>query len=416
MKPVLMDTYLEDINTYEFSEEPLILQSEYFNIKILKAVEELGGKIDLKPILTGSAQSLAYTQFSKYFKSRQTLTVEEKKKFVEHYLAHCGFGKISLRSISNKGGHAEMLSDHYASAWVKYFGKRSTDQPGVGYFICGFLCGVIEAIFDVPPGTFDSKQTKCISKGDDKSRFEAFRGLKRKLNPSPGFGKQQEEDEPLTDTSGINDQKVIGSIVNLEMSGLGSDSCFIEDFDTTWTKHYANYHPLVMIRLLMQAEKKLGKGGIAHIRKIFTEAAEGNAYFTLGKILNSPFWVENVAANLDSDFNSMWHACLDIMTGFGHGKWELAEGSSTEYKVNVINNPETNAFLKLVGNTKAPLGYCTGGFLTGVANYVRQNPKPTAVDQDFVEQMRSSKGDISYKEEQSRMIGSEKDMLMILVH
>lgn len=412
-----MDTYLKDRYIYEFSGEPLVLQSEYFNIKILKAVEALGSKIDLKSVLSSSAQCLAYAQFTKYFNSRRTkMTVDEKKKLVEHYYAHCGFGKISLRSISNKGGHAEMISDHYASAWLKYYGQRKADQPGVGYFTRGFLCGVVEAIFEVPAGTFDSKQTKCIAKGDDKSRFEAFRGLKRKLNPSPGFGKQQEEDESLTDTSGVNDLKIIDSIVNLDLSGLGSDLAFIEDFDSTWTKHYANYHALVMVKLLMQAQKSLGKGGVAHIKKIFTEAAEGNAYFILGKVLNSKFGKEQLAGVLNSDMNSAWHAGLDIMSAFGHGKWELTEGSSTECKVSLINSPETNALLKLVGNTKAPLGYCAGGFLMGLANYVKQKPQPSQVDDSFVEKMRESKGDISYKEEQSRMVGSEKDTLMILVH
>lgn len=412
----ILDTYLEDKSTYQFAKEPLSLQSEYFNVAILKAIEQLGGKIDLKPVLLVSAQILSYAQFSKFFKDKEKMNEDDRKKLVENYFAHCGFGKLSLRSISNKGGHAELISDHYASAWIKYFGERSNNQAGVGYFTCGFLCGVVEAIYGVPSGTFDGKQSQCISKGEGKSRFEIFRGLKRKLNPSPSFGKQQEEDEPLTDTSGINDYKVIESIKNLHLTGLATDHGFIEAFDSTWTKHYANYHPLVMIKLLMQAEKKLGKGGVAHIRKIFTECAESNAYFTLGKVLNSSFWKEKITGIVSSDPNSLWHASLDVMTAFGCGRWELAEGSSTEYKVNVINNPDTNAFLKLVGNTKAPLGYCTGGFLVGLANYIQKNSKPESVDADFIEQMKAAKGDISYKEEQSRMVGSEKDTLMILVH
>lgn len=413
----ILDTYLEDKSTYLFAEEPLSLQSEYFNVHILKAIEQLGNKIDLKSVLVVSAQVLSYAQFSKFFKSqRNNMSEADRKKLVENYFSHCGFGKLSLKSISNKGGHAELLSDHYATSWIKYFGKRHKDHPGVGYFTCGFLCGAVEAMYDVPAGTFDGKQSQCISKGADKSRFEVFRGLKRKLNPSPSIGKQQEEDEPLTDTSGINDYKVMESIRDLHLTGLATDLGLIEAFDSTWTKHYANYHPLVMIKLLMQAEKKLGKGGVGHIRKIFTEGAEGNAYYTMGKVLNSPFWKEKVTGLLEGDTNSKWHACLDIMSAFGCGRWELAEGSSTEYKVNVINNPETNAFLKLVGNTKAPLGYSTGGFLTGLANYIQKNPSPATVDTDFVEQMKSSKGDISYKEEQSRMVGSEKDTLMILVH
>ena len=412
----ILDTYLEDLSTYAYAEEPLIIQSEYFNVKILKAVEDLGNKIDLKQVLMVTAQTLSYSQFSRYFKSRPKMSLEDKKKAIENYFAHCGFGKLSMRGISNKGGYAELISDHYANAWKKYYGEREATKPGVGYFACGFICGATEAIFGVPSGTFDGKQSKCISKGDDKSRFDTFRGLKRKLGPSPGFGKQQEEDESASDLSGVDDLKVIDYIKGLKMSGLTHESGFMEEFGANWTKHYANYHAIVMIKLLMQAEKKLGKGGIAHIRKIFAETAESNAYIILGKVLNSVFWKEKVEGIIEGDASSLWHACLDIMTGFGYGKWELVEGSSTEYKVNVINNPETNAFLKLVGNTKAPLGYCTGGFLTGLANYVRQKPSQGKIDDAFVDQMKSSRGDITYKEEQSRMVGAEKDTLMILVH
>lgn len=412
----ILDTYLEDKSTYQFAEEPLSLQSEYFNVSILKEIEKLGDKIDLNPILVVSAQVLSYAQFSKFFNSQRKMSEEDRKKLVENYFSHCGFGKLSLRSISNKGGHAELISDHFASAWFKYFGERPKDQRGVGYFVCGFLCGAVEAIYEVPSGTFDGKQTMCISKGDDKSRFEIFRGLKRSLNPSPSVGKQQEEDEPISDTSGINDFKVIELIRDLHLTGLATDKGFIEYFGSSWTKIYANYYPLVMIKLLMQAQKKLGKGGVGHIRKIFTEGAEKNAYYTIGKVLNSSFWKEKITGIVSSDSNGMWHACLDIMSAFGCGKWELAEGSSTEYKVNIINNPETNAFLKMVGNTKAPLGYYTGGFLTGLAHYIRTNPNTDAIDVNFVEEMKTSKGDISYKEEQSRMVGSEKDILMILVH
>ncbi|UXX78590.1 hypothetical protein N7E81_14610 [Reichenbachiella carrageenanivorans] len=411
----IIDTYLEDKSTYQFGREPLLIQSEFFNIKIQKAVENLGRKINLKSVLMVSAQVLSYNQFSNFFKDQHKMSVEDRKKFVENYYAHCGFGKLSMRGISNKGGHADLISDHYAAAWVKYYGQRPSSHPGVGYFTCGFLCGAIEAIFDVPSGTFDGKQSMCISKGESNSRFEIFRGLRRKLNPSPAFGKQQAIDESISE-NGLNNQKVVEAIRNLHVTGLASEKGLIEAFDTTWTKHYANYHSLIMIKLLMKADQKLGKGGVGHIKKIFKEGAERNAYFTLGKVLNSSFWKEKIAGLVDSDANSQWSACLAVMTGFGYGKWELTEGSSTEYKVNVINNPLTNAYLKLVGNTKAPLGYYTGGFLTGLANYIRQNPKPTDVDAEFVNEMVAAKGDVSYKEEQSRMTGSDKETLMILVH
>lgn len=407
----IYDTYLDDKNTYHFSGEPLIVQSEYFNIKLLKAIEELGNKIDLKQVLMVSAQVVSYSQFSRFFKNRRKMSVEDKKKVVESYFSHCGFGNLSMRSISNKGGYAELISEHYASAWLKYYGQRPANHPGVGYFTCGFLCGAIEAIFEVPSGTFDGKQSLCLSKGDPKSRFEIFRGLRRQLKPSPAMGKQQQE-VSVTDS----DTKVIDAIKSLHLSGTGHSSGFIQSFDATWTKQYVNYFSLILIKLFMQAERKLGKGGMAHIKKIFTVIAESNAYFILGKITSSDFWKEEISPALGKDPGSVWRAYLGLMTGLGYGKWELMEESSTEYKVHVVNNPETNAYLKLVGNTKAPLGYGTGGFLTGLAHYIRQNPQPASIDNDFVEQMKSSKQEIFYKEEQSRMVGADQEVLMVLVH
>jgi hypothetical protein len=409
----LFDTYHNDRSTFQFADEPIVIQSDYFNVNFLKSLEELNGKINVSQLLVESAHEVAYSQLSVFFKKNEKLSDTDKKKFIEDYYAHCGFGKISLKAISNKGGYAILESEHYAEAWLKYFGERKSSEHGVGYFTVGFLSGAVEALFGTTLGTFAGKQSLCISKGDEVSRFDIFRGLKKKLHNSPGLGKEQGEIKPIDNIDGIDDQKIVDLIKTLNFSGIKDSKGFIENFESNWTRHYANYYSMIVIKLLMQAEKKLGKGGVEVIKKMLTDVGESNAYFVFGKIVNSEYWQENIIPSLGSDNNQQMHGCLDIMTAFGFGKWELVEHTDHNFTFNITNNPNTNAFLKLVGNTKAPLGYYTGGFLIGLVNFIAHNPKSKAIDNDFVENLKSSKNNMSYQEIKSRMVGADRDTIVV---
>ena len=405
------DIYHSDKNIYEFAEEPLVIQSEYYNVSFQNAIEKFGDKIDLKQLLTLTAHEVVYSQFSKHFKKNDKLVLKERKKIVEDYFSHCGFGDLSLSSITNKGGYVELNSDHYAKAWIKHFGERPKTDPGVGYFTIGFLCGVIDAIFDVNPGTFDGKQSYCLSRGDDKSRFDIFRGLKKKLNASPLLGKFQEEDG--NHDTATSDENVINQVRNSNLSGVGTENGLIEEFGITWTKHYANYFSMIIIKLLMQAQKKLGKGSILKINSLLSESSEKDAYFTFGKLMNSDFWSNQILPNIEADHDGPLKACLEIMAGFGHGKWKLVANEGNDYTFDITNNPETNAFLKLVGNTKSPIGFTSIGYVKGLINLNSQESTPSTFNNAMLDQLVSESKSYTCKESESRMVGAEKDTLVI---
>lgn len=409
----IFDVYHNDNHTFQFADEPIVIQSDYFNIGLIKSIETLSKKIDVRGLLVDSAHEVVYSQLRKCFDSNEKMETAEKKEFVEQYFAHCGFGKISLKYLSSKGGYVEMESEHHAEAWLKYYGKRKFSNHGLGYFIIGFLSGAVEAIFDKALGTFDGKQSSCIAKGDEVSRFDIFRGLKKKMHISPGLGKSQKENQPTSNIDGIDDAKIVDLIQSLNLSGLNNEKGFIENFDAHWTRHYANYYSLIVIKLLMQAEKKLGRGGVAQIKVLLSNLGETNAYVVFGKMINSDYWQEHITPTLGSDNNQQMHGCLDIMTAFGYGRWELTEHTALNFTYNISNNPYSNAFLKLVGNTKAPLGFYTGGFLLGLANFIARNPKSKSIDNDFVEKLRSLKGNMSYLETQSRMVGADRDTIVV---
>ncbi len=403
-------SYLSDKNVYEFYQEPLFLTSEYFNIHFQKSLEDLGEGLDLKSILSTSAQEIASSQFIKYFQDNEKHSVEEKKQVVTDYFADCGFGILDLKSIQAKGGHIDVYNEHYGTAWVKHFGKRNEDLPGVGYFTMGFLCGIIEAIFGTKPGTFDGKQLSCISQGKDHSRFEIFRGFRRKINRSPGLGKSQSKQASHEDSGVL----VIESLMEMINAHNENESGQLEWFDTTFTKHYANYYALVEIKLLMQANKKLGPQGFKSVKKALLDVSQKNAYFTFGKIFNSEYWQKELKQNKDLNTSGGMKNCMSLMTTMGYGFWDFMPTEiSNQYRIVIHNCPRTNAFLKLVGNTKAPLGFINGSSLVGLANLIEKGTSAEGgIDNEFVDELFKS-NHFEYVEKDSRMIGGESDTLVV---
>jgi len=409
------DAYLDEENAFQFSNESLILQSEYFNILFQKSIEELGDKINVRNIMVNSGQEVAYHQFSTFFKDNPNLDIGERKKIVEDYYSYCGFGKISLKHLQVKGGNVETPYEHYGEAWKKWYELRGEEDSCVGYFTLGFLCGVTEALFDVKHGTFEGKQVFCISKGHPFSRFEIFRGLKKKLHHSPGLGVTQEEQEGVTDVSGVNAGFINESIQNLKFSGLDREDGYMEQFDRIFTKHYANYFALVCVKLLMQAEKKLGPNGLAKIKQLITSCAESNAYYMMSGLIGSSFWQEKIAPDLlGTDSINLVHAGLDAISGFGFGKWELNTNEDDEFRISIVNNFETNAYLKLVGNTKTAINFYTGGFLCGMVNLITSgNATSLKPDADEIQKLLNAGTKYEYVTEQSRMVGAERDVFLL---
>ncbi|MBU2916299.1 hypothetical protein [Reichenbachiella agariperforans] len=413
---ISFDTYFEDKSVYYFANEPLNFQSEYLNLYLQKGIEDMGSKFDIVDLLVTTSQEIAFTSFSRYFKDNERfIKIERRKEAVEKYFAHCGFGRIHLESIQPKGGYIDATSEHYAMAWKRHFGLRSKGLSGVSYFTLGFLCGAIEAIFEVEPGTFRGKQIQCLSQGDSICRFEIFRGFKRKINKSPGLGKLQHEVGEVDDVFVPNGNSVVEAINGLNLSGLDSKKGLIDQFDMTITKHFSNYMAMIEIKLLMQAKKRLGPGGIKTIKKFLEKLGESNAYFTIGKMINSDYWAEYIAGSVGKDESSELYACLDIWTAFGCGKWQLAAKTTGQFQISIKNNPETNAFLKLVGNTKSPLGFYAGGLVMGTINMLDKGAKTggEGIDLNFVNKLIKGGHHYEYIQKNCRMVGGNIDTLIV---
>lgn len=361
-----MDTFGEfqkDRNGYFFSGEPLVYQSSDYDCAFQRSMESMKPHVDVCPILVNSAQEVAYSQFSTYFSDHEKLNVQERKKVVEDYFSDAGFGKISLRALHAKGGYVETQFDNHALVWKRKYGTRK-DQ-GSSFFVLGFLCGVTEAVFDIAHGTFDGKQSACLTMGDSKSRFEIFRGRKKALKGSPKLGAS----EVLSSDKVSEDKKVLEAWSQLATKG-SEESGTIEIFGQNLTLQYANYYCLVSIRVLMEVEKKIGRKGVGLARKNMIEVSHHGAVGILGGFLKAEEWRK--AFELDkASKEELVEITMQIMETLGWGNWVcplINENGETTFKVR--GGFESNAFEKLLGTVKEPISYFLYGGALGLMNLV----------------------------------------------
>ena len=401
-------SYVAEKSIYEFCNEPLFYQNEYFNVYFQKSIEEFKNHLDLHNILVTTAQEICYSQLSYLFQRRSNWDSVERKKFVEEYFSYCGLGKIDLTAIQAKGGCVNASQEHFASAWLRHFSKRTEHESGVSFFALGFLIGAVESIFNTEPGVFTGRQLKCISKGDEYCRFEIYRGLKKKINTSPQLGRP---DSRFEDTIPSRNS-LVKAFVEMDVNGLSSDDGLIKIFDTTFTRLSVNYLAMVTIKLLMLSNKKIGPEGFKRAKEIIHEVSEANATFTIAKIFNSETWVKLLAKQPEISGQSHLKNAFDLQTAFGLGSWELEEGTGSKVKVTIKNSPITNAYLKLVGNTKASIGYYHGATVIGTLNLIKKGfIVESGVDINFVDQM-TSQNPYEYAESESRMVGNDDDIII----
>ena len=404
-----------DRNTFTFAGEPLAFHTDHYNCFLQKEIEELQRFIDAEKILVNSAQVLAFTQFTALFKKHDKWDIEKRKKIVEDYFSYCGFGKINIHNLQPKGGYVETDKEHYGLAWKRIHGERSSEQNGVAYFLMGFLCGATEAVHDIALGTFDAKQITCISKGDAKTRIDVFRGLRKKLQTSVGEGQPQVfESQPSSSHTSVNYTAIMDSILGDTVESI-EDTGLIEKYGGNVTRHYANYSNLVCLRVLIELEKNYKREGLAKAKSIVIKSSQMSAFHLIGNLVGSKEWEQHISPTVNSTEDQL-HGILAFINTLGWGKWEAEElNSSARTTFSIVSSTESNAFLKMVGKTKAPVCFFIEGMVGAIMNMV-YNTKLTPnmeLNKELFESIFKADNRYVVVEAKTRMMGEESDRFVV---
>ena len=119
-------------------------------------------------MLFETSEETFYKVLTKYYKTNNISTLEEKINIAEQYYAYIGLGKVKIKIKNESSAEVEMPYSHIDEGWIKKWGKRKNFVNFVGQ---GFLSAVLSAATDNDIGVFETSEIQSIVCGAKTSKF-----------------------------------------------------------------------------------------------------------------------------------------------------------------------------------------------------------------------------------------------------
>ncbi|MCS6895719.1 MAG: hypothetical protein NZZ60_06200 [Bacteroidia bacterium] len=336
-----------DKGTLVLGGEPHVVHCHYYNHFLQTSIEDAAGTYDVEEVLVWTAQEIGHSLFKSVFHERKVEDPQERKAIVEAVFTQCGYGKVSLNSLSSEGGELSTPYEHYAYTYSATFPPRPKGQRGVAYFSQGYLAGALEAIYDLPLGSIGSKQTACLTQGDPEVRWQFYR-LEQPLplTPSVGEGTFQTGDLLQPPNTRIPMAQIRDAVLGLPLLP-DPETGLIEAFGVVLTLIPGNYYALISDRHLQRMIQALGEEIVPVVLDMLIESGHVCAFNTLGGIMQSAEWDAVVRPYIDTPEDWL-HGILAVLPAIGWGIVGcLDQPSSREWSVCLTNWYETTAIAAL---------------------------------------------------------------------
>ena len=167
-------TFHSGDNIIEFNGALISLHCHHYNCGLLKTIEEMP-QIDGRALIVETAAEQFFVNF------RELLSAESKGVSLDKALLEAselyrfmGFGRLDLSGLAIRGGVAYADSSYYVTAWLAKYGRRETP---VCSFTCGFIAGIMGAVFDVAPHTYEVKARQCMMLRHERCEFVVTKKL-----------------------------------------------------------------------------------------------------------------------------------------------------------------------------------------------------------------------------------------------
>jgi len=146
-------------NIIEFDGALISLHCHHYNCGLLKTIEEIS-QIDGHAVIVETAAEQFFRSFRELLsKASKEMSPDQALQEASELYRFMGFGRLDLTELTARGGIAYGYSSYYVTSWLAKYGRRDTP---VCYFTCGFIAGIVGAVFDVAPQTYDVKERQCM--------------------------------------------------------------------------------------------------------------------------------------------------------------------------------------------------------------------------------------------------------------
>ena len=153
-----------------FSGQPFAMHCHHYNINLLKTLEETlqGAGVAL---LFRSTEEANFVNFQFLFRQYPMLkSARSRLEIASIMYQNCGLGILHFQDVQLSGGTVVSPSSHHVTGWLAKHGRRTT--PGC-HFARGWIAGALEAIFEMPLGTYEVTEIRCKLIRNDECVFRA---------------------------------------------------------------------------------------------------------------------------------------------------------------------------------------------------------------------------------------------------
>lgn len=151
---------------------PVSLHCHHYNCGLLQVIENFP-RIDAHDILIRTAAEEFYNNFRNYLADQlQDCTVADALQKAAELYRVMGFGRIELSQLNENGGTASSDSSYFVVGWLAKYGRR---PDPVCYVTCGFIAGILAAVFNALPDAYEVQETDCLVSGGECCTFSVRR-------------------------------------------------------------------------------------------------------------------------------------------------------------------------------------------------------------------------------------------------
>lgn len=165
---IMKVSFAADQNILRLDGVMVSLHCHHYNCGLVKALEEMEA-VNAREIIIRAATEEFYTNFRNYILNYlDNKTIREKMDAAAELYRFMGFGRLDLSGLNEFGGIAYADSSYYVTGWLAKYGRRKTP---VCHLTCGFLSGILVAIFDQSVGKYVVEETNCMITGSYLCKF-----------------------------------------------------------------------------------------------------------------------------------------------------------------------------------------------------------------------------------------------------
>ncbi len=163
-------SFASDQNIIKLDGVMISLHCHHYNCGLVKVLEEMKG-INAREIFIQAATEEFYVNFKNYISNHlEGKNVREKMVAAADLYRIMGFGRLDLSGLNDSGGiaYAYSYSSYYVIGWLAKYGRRETP---VCHLTCGFLSGILGAIYGQTAEKYIVEEKNCMITGHDICEF-----------------------------------------------------------------------------------------------------------------------------------------------------------------------------------------------------------------------------------------------------